>query len=154
MLWEDLKTRAELLFGISDSMDEMMESDTDDMVIVYLGMKEKGVSKSLRVVVKVLGEMSKACDDALKDMPKAYWEEEEDGLDAEDLERYHALLDPRRVQMRKGVLAPGKVVGASKPAKKDWSLIWEGGLESKPDGKDEKWSKKMEMFEIEAASIV
>ncbi|TGO56350.1 hypothetical protein BOTNAR_0225g00070 [Botryotinia narcissicola] len=55
------------------------------------------------------------------------------------LERYHALLDPRRVRMRKGALAPGKVVGASKPAKKDWSLTWDGGLESKQDGKDEKW---------------
>lgn len=158
-------------------LDEMMNSDPDKMAIIYLSMKEKlkcrsvvlkGVSKSLREVVKVLGEMSKACDDALEDMPKTYWEEEEDRLGEREcerdyglelkmprmLERYHALLNPRRVQMRKGALVPRKVVGASKPAKKDWSLTWDRGLESKPYGIDEQWSRKMEMFEIEAASIV
>ncbi|TGO34116.1 hypothetical protein BHYA_0212g00210 [Botrytis hyacinthi] len=174
---EGLKTRAELLFGISDALDEATKSNPNEMAIIYLAMKErlkcrsvvlKGVSKSLREVVKVLGEMSKACDDALKDMPKTYWEEEEDRLGEREcerdyelelkmprmLERYHALLDPRRVRMSKGALPPGEVVGASKPAKNDWSLTWDGGLEGKPDGKDEKWSRKMEMFEIEAASIV
>ncbi|THV54238.1 hypothetical protein BGAL_0031g00120 [Botrytis galanthina] len=174
---EGLKIRAELLFGISDFLDGMMNSDPDEMAIIYLAMKErlkcrsvvlKGVSKSLREVVKVLGEMSRACDDALKDMPKTYWEEEEDRLGEREcerdyelelkmprmLERYHALLDPRRGTDEEGALAPRKVVGASKPAKKDWSLTWDRGLESKLDGKDEKWSRKMEMFEIEAASIV
>ncbi|KAF7948518.1 uncharacterized protein EAE97_003929 [Botrytis byssoidea] len=158
---EGLKTRAELLFGISDSLDATIKSNPNEMAIIYLAMKErlkcrsvvlKGVSKSLREVVKVLSEMSKACDDALKDMPKTYWEEEEDRLGEREcerdyelelkmprmLERYHVLLDPRRVRMRKGALAPGKVVGGSKPAKKDWSLTWDGGLESKQDGKDEK----------------
>ncbi|KAF5873477.1 uncharacterized protein Bfra_004938 [Botrytis fragariae] len=174
---EGLKTRAELLLGISDSLDETMNSNPNEMAIIYLAMKErlkcrsvvlKGVAKSLREVLKVLGEMSKACDDALKDMPKTYWEEEEDRLGEREcerdyelelkmpktLERYHALLDPGRVRMRKGALAPRKVVDGNKTAEKDWSLTWDSGLESQPNGKNEKWSRKMEMFEIEATSLV
>ncbi|KAF7897129.1 hypothetical protein EAF00_005357 [Botryotinia globosa] len=68
---EGFKTRAELLFGIFDSLDETMKSNPNEMAIIYLAMKER-----------------------------------------------------------------------------------DEGMESKKDGKDEKWSKKMEMFEIEAASIV
>ncbi|KAF7930077.1 hypothetical protein EAE99_004270 [Botrytis elliptica] len=130
-----------------------------------------GVERGFEVVeevVKGLGEMSKACDGAVKDMPKTYWEEEEDRLGERECERdyelelkmsrmwerYHALLDPRRVRMRKGALAPRKVVGGGEPAEKDWSLTWDWGLESKPDGKIEKWSRKMEIFEMEAASMV
>ncbi|TGO54447.1 hypothetical protein BCON_0107g00360 [Botryotinia convoluta] len=154
---EGLKTRAELLFGNSDSLDETMKSNPNEMAIIYLAMKErlkcrsvvlKGVAKSLREVLK--------------------WEGEEDRLGEREcerdyelelkmprmLERYHALLDPRRVRMRKGAIAPKKVVGGNKPAKKDWSWTWDRGLGSKPDEKSEKWSKKMEMFEIEAASMV
>ncbi|KAF7949175.1 hypothetical protein EAE96_008343 [Botrytis aclada] len=176
---EGLKTRAELLFGISNSLDEKMESNPDEMAIIYLAMKErlkcrsvvlKGVAKSLSQALKVLGEMSKACDDALKDMPKTYWEEEEDKLGEREcerdyelelkmprlLERYHVLLDPRRVRMRKGAFATRKVASgnAGKPAKKDRSLMGDSGWESKPDEKNEKWSRRMERLEIEVASIV
>ncbi|TGO21873.1 hypothetical protein BPAE_0196g00170 [Botrytis paeoniae] len=38
---EGLKTRAELLFGISDSLDEMMNLNPNEMAIIYLAMKER-----------------------------------------------------------------------------------------------------------------